>query len=209
MRGYDPDVFLYQTDLDKAKELILAGGFKEGDVFEYMVDANEETDQTVAQLFQANVQADGLRSRAHLGRLRHDRVDRLRRRAARGASALYRRLGLVARLQRPWNQLWPNFTEANVGGGGSNGGAWVNPRFEEIMAGGGALRERGATRRTDERSPEHPDRAGSARHLLMGNGSTSRFLAPTSRGSSRTRSTSRPTTPTECRGHPPDPTAIG
>jgi peptide/nickel transport system substrate-binding protein len=34
----------------------------------------------------------------------------------------------------PWNQLWPNFTEANIGGGGSNAGAWVNPRFEEIMA---------------------------------------------------------------------------
>src|SRR5215213_4918526 len=57
--GYDPDVFLYQTDLEKAKELILAGGFKEGDVFEYMVNANEEADQTIAQLFQANVQAMG------------------------------------------------------------------------------------------------------------------------------------------------------
>ena len=34
------------------------------------------------------------------------------------------------------------------------------------MARGRALRERGATRRADERSPEHPDRAGSARHLL-------------------------------------------
>ena len=34
-------------------------GLKEGDVFENMVNANEETDQTVAQLFQANVQAMG------------------------------------------------------------------------------------------------------------------------------------------------------
>jgi peptide/nickel transport system substrate-binding protein len=34
----------------------------------------------------------------------------------------------------PWNQLWPNFTEANAGGGGSNAGFWVNERFEEIMA---------------------------------------------------------------------------
>jgi ABC-type transport system substrate-binding protein len=33
----------------------------------------------------------------------------------------------------PWNQLWTKFTEANMGGGGSTGGAWVNPRFEEIM----------------------------------------------------------------------------
>ena len=36
VRGYDPDVFIYQTDLAKAKELILAGGFAEGDTFEYI-----------------------------------------------------------------------------------------------------------------------------------------------------------------------------
>ena len=33
----------------------------------------------------------------------------------------------------PWNQLAPNFLEANIGNGGSNAGFWVNPRFEEIM----------------------------------------------------------------------------
>jgi peptide/nickel transport system substrate-binding protein len=34
----------------------------------------------------------------------------------------------------PWNQLYPNFTKAATGGGGSNGGYYVNDRFEEIMA---------------------------------------------------------------------------
>jgi peptide/nickel transport system substrate-binding protein len=134
VRGYDPDVFLFQTDLDKAKELILSGGFKEGDVFEYMVDANEETDQTVAQLFQANVQAMGFG-------LELISVD-----YATIESTIYGDAppeerphfiggwGWWPDYNDPWNQLWPNFTEANVGGGGSNGGAWVNPRFEEIMA---------------------------------------------------------------------------
>jgi peptide/nickel transport system substrate-binding protein len=78
VRGYDPDVFLFQTDLDKAKELILSGGFKEGDFFEYMVDANEETDQIWG-------------------------------RPTRGAPALYRRLGLVARLQRPMEPALAKF----------------------------------------------------------------------------------------------------
>jgi peptide/nickel transport system substrate-binding protein len=134
VRGYDPDVFLYQTDLDKAKELILAGGFTEGDVFEYMVDANEETDQTVAQLFQANVQAMGFD-------LELISVD-----YATIESTIYGDAppeerphfiggwGWWPDYNDPWNQLWPNFTEANIGGGGANGGAWVNPRFEEIMA---------------------------------------------------------------------------
>jgi peptide/nickel transport system substrate-binding protein len=134
VRGFDPDVFLYQTDLDKAKELILAGGFKEGDVFEYMVNANEEADQTVAQLFQSNFQAMGFN-------LEIISVD-----YATIESTVYGDAppeerphfiggwGWWPDYNDPWNQLWPNFTEANVGGGGSNGGAWVNPRFEEIMA---------------------------------------------------------------------------
>lgn len=134
VRGFDPDVFIYQTDLEKAKELIISGGFKEGDVFEYMVDANEETNQTVAQLFQANVQAMGFN-------LELISVD-----YATIESTIYGDAppeerphfmggwGWWPDYNDPWNQLWPNFTEANVGGGGSNGGAWVNPRFEEIMA---------------------------------------------------------------------------
>ena len=131
---YDPDVFLYQTDLDKAKELILAGGFKEGDVFEYMVDANEETDQTVAQLFQANVQAMGFD--LELISVDYATIES----TVYGDAPPEERPHFIGGwgwwpdYNDPWNQLWPNFTEANIGGGGSNGGAWVNPRFEEIMA---------------------------------------------------------------------------
>jgi peptide/nickel transport system substrate-binding protein len=132
--GYDPDVFIYQTDLAKAKELILSGGFQEGDTFEYMADSNEEQEQTIAQLFQANVQEMGFN-------LEIISVD-----YATIESTIYGdappeekphfigNWGWWPDYNDPWNQLWPNFTEANVGGGGSNGGAWVNPRFEEIMA---------------------------------------------------------------------------
>jgi peptide/nickel transport system substrate-binding protein len=134
VRGYDPDVFLYQTDLTKAKELILAGGFNEGDTFEYMVDANDEREQTIAQLFQANVQEMGFD-------LELISVD-----YATVESTIYGDAPAEERphfiggwgwwpdYNDPWNQLWPNFTEANIGGGGSNGGYWLNPRFEEIMA---------------------------------------------------------------------------
>jgi peptide/nickel transport system substrate-binding protein len=134
VRGYDPDVFLYQTDLDKAKELILSGGFKEGDTFEYMVDANEETDQTIAQLFQANVQEMGFD--LELISVDYATIES----TVYGDAPPEERPHFIGGwgwwpdYNDPWNQLWPNFTEANVGGGGSNGGAWVNPRFEEIMA---------------------------------------------------------------------------
>lgn len=39
--------------------MILSAGFKEGDVFEFIVDSNQATELTVAQLFQANVQQMG------------------------------------------------------------------------------------------------------------------------------------------------------
>jgi peptide/nickel transport system substrate-binding protein len=134
VRGFDPDIFIYQTDLERGKELILAGGFSEGDVFEYMVNANEEDDQTIAQLFQANVQQMGFD-------LELISVD-----YATIESTIYGDAPAEERphfiggwgwwpdYNDPWNQLWPSFTEANIGGGGSNAGYWVNPRFEEIMA---------------------------------------------------------------------------
>src|SRR5215208_548562 len=134
VRGYDPDVFLYQTDLDKAKELILSGDFNEGDVFEYMVDANEETQQTVAQLFQANIQKMGFD--LELISVDYATIES----TVYGDAPPEERPHIISSwgwwpdYNDPWNQLWPNFTEENIGGGGSNAGAWVNARFEEIMA---------------------------------------------------------------------------
>jgi peptide/nickel transport system substrate-binding protein len=134
VKGYDPDVFLYQTDLDKAKELIIAGGFKEGDVFEYMVDATSESEQVIAQLFQANVQQMGFD--LELASVDYATLES----TVFGDAPPEERPHMIGGwgwwpdYNDPWNQLWPNFTEANVGGGGSNAGAWVNERFEEIMA---------------------------------------------------------------------------
>jgi peptide/nickel transport system substrate-binding protein len=134
VRGYDPEVFLYQTDLDKAKELIVAGGCKEGDVFEYMVDATLESEQVIAQLFQANLQQIGFD--LDLVSVDYATVES----TVFGDAPPEERPHMIGGwgwwpdYNDPWNQLWPNFTEANVGGGGSNAGAWVNERFEEIMA---------------------------------------------------------------------------
>jgi peptide/nickel transport system substrate-binding protein len=134
VRGYDPGVFLYQTDLDKAKELILSGGFKEGDGFEYMVDSTLESEQVIAQLFQANLQKMGFN-------LELTSVDTATLESTVfGDAPAEERPHMIAGwgwwpdYNDPWNQLAPNFTKANIGGGGSNAGSWVNPRFEEIMS---------------------------------------------------------------------------
>jgi len=134
VRGHDPAVFLYQTDLAKAKELILAAGFAEGDSFEYLYDGTDEREQVVAQLFQNNVQQMGFT-------LALTAVDYATVETTIFGDAppedrphFIGGWGWWPDYNDPWNHLNPNFLEASVGDGGGNGGAYVNPRFEEIMA---------------------------------------------------------------------------
>jgi peptide/nickel transport system substrate-binding protein len=131
--GADPDVFLYQTDLDKAKELILSAGFQDGDTFDYMFQTGDEVERVIAQLFQANVQQMGFT----LELLEVDRgvtID-----LVYGDSPAEERPMFVGGwgwwpdYNDPFNQLDPNFSPKD-GAGISNGGWWVNERFSELMA---------------------------------------------------------------------------
>jgi peptide/nickel transport system substrate-binding protein len=134
VRGHDPDVFIYQTDLAKAKELILAGGFAEGDTFEYTLASEEATERSIAELFQANIAEMGFA-------LTIKELD----------SASYNDMmyGDSPAEERPhfmggwfwwpdyndaWNQLYPNFAKASAGSAGSNAGYYSNDRLEEILA---------------------------------------------------------------------------
>jgi peptide/nickel transport system substrate-binding protein len=134
VRGYDPEVFIYETDLTRAKELILAGGFAEGDTFEYMIGSGEASERAIAELFQANVAEMGFN-------LDVTEIDN-----ATFQDMMY---GDSPAEERPhfmggwfwwpdyndaWNQLVPNFAAASSGGGGANGGYYVNDRIEEILA---------------------------------------------------------------------------
>jgi peptide/nickel transport system substrate-binding protein len=132
--GYDPNVFIYPTDLTRAKELILAGGFAEGDTFDYWVDSSDEVENTVAQLFQANVQAMGFN--LEISAIDAATIESM----VFGDAPAEERPHFVGGWEwwpdynDPWNMLAPTYLEAAIGSGGSNGGFWVNARFEELMA---------------------------------------------------------------------------
>lgn len=133
MRGYDPSVFLYETDLAKAKELLLAGGFQEGDSFEYMVASGYADDKTTAQLFQANLQQIGFDlSITEVDSATYDDM-------VYGDSPPDEKPEIMGGwawwpdYNDPWNQLAPNFLISAQHGGGSNAGAYQNDRFEELM----------------------------------------------------------------------------
>lgn len=129
----DPDVFLYETDLDKAKELILAAGFAEGDSFDYWFQSGDEVERVISQLFQANVNAMGF----NLELIEVDRASLVD--LVYGDSPAEERPMFVGGwgwwpdYNDPWNQLDPNFSPKD-GAGISNGGWWVNERFSELMA---------------------------------------------------------------------------
>jgi len=133
-KGYDPDVFVYQTDLAKAKELLDKGGFPEGSTLEYMLDSNDERETTIGQLFQAKLSEIGIQ--LDLIAVDYATVEStiFGDAPAEEKPHLIGGWGWWPDYDDPWNQLAPNFTAANIGNGGSNAGAWENPRFEELMA---------------------------------------------------------------------------
>lgn len=133
VKGYDPNVFLYSTDLVKAKELLTAGGINDGDSIEYMIASESQIDSTVAQLFQASLAQIGINleitqvDTSTLNDVVFGDAPGEERPAIIGSWAWW------PDYNDPWNQLAPNFLEEASGGGGSNSGYWVNARFEEIM----------------------------------------------------------------------------
>ncbi|CAN5551314.1 glutathione ABC transporter substrate-binding protein [soil metagenome] len=132
--GSDPDVFLYQTDLTKAKELILSGGFSEGDTFDYYVASDDQVENTVAQLFQANVQSMGFN--LEINSVDSATIEGI----VFGDSPADERPMFVGGWEwwpdynDSYNMLAPCFTIAAAGGGGNNGGYYENARVEEIIA---------------------------------------------------------------------------
>jgi peptide/nickel transport system substrate-binding protein len=133
VRGYDPNVFLYQTDLVKAKELILAGGHAEGDSFEYVFSSGEATERAIAELFQANVAEMGFNLElAEIdGTAYQDLV--YGDAPAEDHPHFMGGWGWWPDYNDAWNQLVPNFAASSSAGGGSNAGYYENARFEEIL----------------------------------------------------------------------------
>jgi peptide/nickel transport system substrate-binding protein len=130
--GYDSNVFIYQTDLDKAKQLILSGGFKEGDSFDFVIASGDEVAKSVAQLFQANLQQIGFK-------LEITELDLATQESivygdqSPDEKPMFFDWAWWPDFNDPWNQLKANFVKSAIGSGGSNAGGWVNDRFEQLM----------------------------------------------------------------------------
>lgn len=133
IQGYDPNEFLYQTDLEQARTLLESGGFPEGSTVSLMIDSETETSRTTAELFQATLAEIGITLDIQVVDLAtlEDIVY-----GDAPADDKPHMMGVWAwwpDYNDGWNQLAPNFLLEAAGGGGSNAGWYNNPTFEETM----------------------------------------------------------------------------
>ncbi len=130
--GYDKNIFIYETDLNKAKELI-GKKFNAGEKFSWMFSSGDELSKQIAQLMQANLQKIG-----------YDLDIREVERATETDLAY----GDSPPDQRPdffgdwgwwpdyndgYNEIYPNFYSKSAGSAGANAGFYKNDRVDEIL----------------------------------------------------------------------------
>jgi peptide/nickel transport system substrate-binding protein len=130
--GFDPTVELYDTDLERARELLLEGGVTEDDEIEYIMSDGSSSDQAIAELFQANLAEIGF----NLSIQRVDRstlVD-----MAYGDSPPEERPHMMSSGWWPdyndsYNQLFPNFHPDSAGSAGSNSMFYGNEEVGRLL----------------------------------------------------------------------------
>jgi peptide/nickel transport system substrate-binding protein len=130
--GYDPEIELFETDLDRARELLEQGGVQEGDTFTMYFTGGNAPEAAIAELFQANLAQLGID-------LEIQQVER---------SGLYDLLysdtppedrphfivwGWWPDYNDSWNQLYPNFHSESAGSAGSNAMFYDNSDFDTYL----------------------------------------------------------------------------
>jgi peptide/nickel transport system substrate-binding protein len=133
VQGYDPEAFLYTTDLEQARTLLETAGLVNGDSITILIDSESEKSRTISELFQANLAEIGVT-------LELEAVDYATQEAIvygdMPAEEKQDMIGLWSwwpDYNEGWNQLYPNFVIESAGGNASNGGYYNNPSVEELM----------------------------------------------------------------------------
>jgi peptide/nickel transport system substrate-binding protein len=129
-RGFNPDTFVYQTDLARASSLLARAGIAEGTVLTMLLPPGNTETATMAELFQANLAAIGVA-------LDIQPVDFATYVGIfTGDLPAEERPNLLPSFWSPdyddaWNHLWPQVScDAWQSG---NGGHYCNERVEELL----------------------------------------------------------------------------
>ena len=129
--GFDPTIPLYDTDIDKAKELLEAGGY-DGEEIEYILAEGNADTNAIAELYQASLADAGVN-------LKLTRVDRSALiDMAYGDSPPEERPHMMSSGWWPdyndsYNQLFPNFHPESAGSAGSNSMFYGNEEVGRLL----------------------------------------------------------------------------
>ena len=129
--GFDPTIPLYDTDIDKAKELLEAGGY-DGEEIEYILAEGNADTNAIAELYQASLADAGVN-------LKLVQVDR--------SALIDMAYGDAPPEERPhmmssgwwpdyndsYNQLFPNFHPESAGSAGSNSMFYGNEEVGRLL----------------------------------------------------------------------------
>jgi peptide/nickel transport system substrate-binding protein len=131
--GYDPNGFIFDTDLDKAKQLLDQSGFDKSQKLEFWLDESSETDKEMAQLFQANLQTLGIQMNVVTkegGAL----TDFLYGNATAEERPAFFSAGWWPDYNDGYNELYPNFySNSNQTSAGPNRQYYKNDRVDQIL----------------------------------------------------------------------------
>jgi peptide/nickel transport system substrate-binding protein len=132
-RGFAPDTPVFQTDLDKAKELFAKAGVAEGTTISLMQESGDENLKATTQLFQANLAKIGIT-------LDIQNVDYGTQSAMfYGDAPVEERPSVISNFWWPdyddaYNHLYPQVACASWGSKGANGGFYCNKQVDADLA---------------------------------------------------------------------------
>jgi peptide/nickel transport system substrate-binding protein len=130
--GFDPETFQYQTDLEKAKELLATAGVPEGTELVAMPESGDENVKALTQLFQQNLAQIGIT-------LTIEEVDLTTFTGVMfGDMEAEEKPNLIPWFWWPdyndaYNHLYPQIACDQWGSAGTNGGFYCNERVQELL----------------------------------------------------------------------------
>lgn len=130
--GSDPETFSFTTDLPRAKELLAQAGVAAGTTLEMAIRSGNEDVKTIAQLFQTNLDAIGIKlnitqmeSASYVGMLYGDEP------ASARPNMMY--WAWWPLYNDAWSHMHDLVVKASQGPLGGNSGFYLNPEVEDLM----------------------------------------------------------------------------
>lgn len=131
-RGYPTDGFIYETDLEMAKQLLDEAGFDYGQELEYMISSGQSEERAAAELFQANLAEIGVN--VSITELEEgQQTDLMYGSAPAEEKPHFVDWGWWPDYNDAWNQLYPNFATASITPNGSNALYYSNTEVDDLL----------------------------------------------------------------------------